>query len=39
MGVLGGYVPGDRFVECDVCGLDARRSEVRKGGDGGAEGV
>jgi hypothetical protein len=25
------YIPGDRLVDCDVCGLTYRRSEVRRG--------
>jgi hypothetical protein len=25
------YVPGDRLVECDVCGFAYRRSDMRKG--------
>jgi len=25
------YIPGDRLVECDICGFGYRRSEMRKG--------
>lgn len=25
------YIPGDRLVECDVCGFIWRRSDMRKG--------
>lgn len=25
------YIPGDRYVECDVCAFTMRRSQVRKG--------
>lgn len=26
-----GYIPGDRLVDCDVCGFTYRVSEVRRG--------
>lgn len=25
------YIPGDRLVDCDICGLSYRRSQMRKG--------
>lgn len=25
------YIPGDRLVECDICGLAYRRSQMRRG--------
>lgn len=25
------YIPGDRLVECDICGFDYRFSQMRKG--------
>ena len=27
-----GYIPGDRLVECDVCGLTKRFTAVRRAG-------
>jgi len=25
------YIPGDRLVECDICGFDYRFTQMRKG--------
>ena len=32
------WIPGDRLVECDVCGFDDRFSRVRKGVSGTQKG-
>jgi len=33
------YIPGDRWVECDVCGFAYRFSEMRKGVAGKQKGL
>lgn len=33
------YVPGDRLVDCDVCGFTYRVSEVRRGVTGKQKGL
>lgn len=33
------YIPGDRLVECDVCGFDYRFSEMRRGVAKGQQGL
>ncbi len=34
----GKYIPGDRPVECDICGFDWRFSQIRKGISGNQKG-
>lgn len=33
------YIPGDRLVDCDICGLAYRRSQMRKGIFGNQKGL
>lgn len=32
------FIPGDRLVDCDICGFTRRRSEMRKGTTGSQKG-
>ena len=34
-----GYIPGDRLVDCEVCGFTYRFSQMRRGVARGQEGV
>ncbi len=38
MSFIKGYIPGDRLVECDICGFTKRRSQLRKGVSSGQKG-
>lgn len=33
------YIPGDRLVDCDVCGFTYRRSQMRRGVTGKQKGL